>query len=133
MALTKDDIQQIREVVIVGLEILAVPRFDALEKDAAELKEGVTTLKQDMTEVKQAVSELKTSVGSLNDKFDNLEGQVSGLERDIREIYIMLAKKEAGAPNFNKLNLEQKIRTTYDRIQVITKEAGAQSTNMEQA
>lgn len=124
MVLTRDDIQQIREVVIEGFETLAVPRFDTLEKDVSELKQDVSVLKHDVTVLKQDVIELKTSVSNLNDKFDNLEGQVRGLEKDTREIYMMLAKREAGAPSFNKRNLEQKIRTTYERLQVIAKEAG---------
>ncbi len=124
MSLTKDDLQKIREVVIEGFETLAVPRFDTLEKDVSELKQDVSVLKKDVSVLKQDMAEVKSDVRNLNGKFDNLEGQVKGLEGDIREIYMMLAKREAGAPSFNKLTLEQKIHTTYEQLQITAKQAG---------
>jgi outer membrane murein-binding lipoprotein Lpp len=128
MTLTKDDIAQIKEIVVEavndGFETLAVPRFDTIEKDVSDLKQDAFILKQDVSELKADVNELKSDVRTLNSKFDMLEGRVKGLERDIREIYMMLAKREAGAPSFNKLTLEQKIRATYDQLQIAAKEAG---------
>lgn len=124
MALTKDDIKQIREVVIEGFETLAIPRFDVLEKDVSELKQDVSELKQDVSELKHDMGVVKSDIRNLNDKFDTLAGQVTGLERDVREIYLMLAKRDAGAPSFNKLTLEQKIKSTYEQLKITAKEAG---------
>ena len=107
MALSKEDMQQIREVIIEGVEAVTGPRFDALESDVAELKSDVVELKSDVAGLKSDVVELKSdviglktdmaevmgSVRVLNMSMDELSGRVEALENDIKEIYIMLANE----------------------------------------
>lgn len=131
MALTKTDLNEIRSIVIEGFETMANPRFEALENDVSGIKKDVTmlrsdvsVLKSDVGVLKEDVSYLKSDVRTMSMKLDTLEGQLKGLESDIREIYMMLAKQQAGAPSFDRLTLEQKILQTYEQVKATAKQAG---------
>jgi|GEM_PF-1302486 len=56
----------------------------------------------------------------------SLEGKADSLEADVKEIYYMIAKMEQSGPSkkFNKLTVEQKVRSVYSDLQTTAIEAG---------
>ena len=153
MALSKEDMQQIREVIIEGVEAVTGPRFDALESDVAELKSDVVELKSDVAELKSDVVELKSDVAELksdvvelksdviglktdmaevmgsvrvlNMSMDELSGRVEALENDIKEIYIMLANQtQITDKKITKFSLEEKLLKLNAELISTAKQAG---------
>lgn len=139
MALSKEDMQQIREVIIEGVEAVTGPRFDALESDVAELKSDVVELKSDVAGLKSDVVELKSdviglktdmaevmgSVRVLNMSMDELSGRVEALENDIKEIYIMLANEtQITDKKIAKFSLEEKLLKLNAELISTAKQAG---------
>lgn len=113
MSLTKQDLTDIRDIVLDALDVAVNPRLDALEGSAAELKSDVAELKSDMREVK----------GSLS----SLEGKVEALESDVKEMYRMIAELQKNtAPNkqFKKLTLEEKLLKINAELLAAAREAG---------
>ena len=139
MALSKEDMQQIREVIIEGVEAVTGPRFDALESDVAELKSDVVELKSDVAGLKSDVVELKSdviglktdmaevmgSVRVLNMSMDELSGRVEALENDIKESYIMWANEtQSTDKKIAKFSLEEKLLKLNAELISTAKQAG---------
>ena len=125
MALSKEDMQQIREVIIEGVEAVTGPRFDALESDVAELKSDVVELKSDVIGLKTDMAEVMGSVRVLNMSMDELSGRVEALENDIKEIYIMLANQtQITDKKFAKFSLEEKLLKLNAELISTAKQAG---------
>lgn len=134
MSLTKQDLKDIRGVVLDALDVAVNPRLDVIESDIDELKTDVAELKTDVTELKTDVAELKTDVSTLKSDMRqvkgsliSLEDKVITLEADIKEIYLMLAdfqKAQLPDKQFKKLNLEQKLLKINAELLATAKEAG---------
>ena len=125
MALSKEDMQQIREVIIEGVEAVTGPRFDALESDVAELKSDVVELKSDVIGLKTDMAEVMGSVRVLNMSMDELSGRVEALENDIKEIYIMLANQtQITDKKITKFSLEEKLLKLNAELISTAKQAG---------
>ena len=125
MALSKEDMQQIREVIIEGVEAVTGPRFDALESDVAELKSDVVELKSDVIGLKTDMAEVMGSVRVLNMSMDELSGRVEALENDIKEIYIMLANEtQITDKKITKFSLEEKLLKLNAELISTAKQAG---------
>ncbi|MBP7837193.1 hypothetical protein KA021_00640 [Candidatus Saccharibacteria bacterium] len=146
MALTKDDLNQIRVIFNEGIETLVLPRFDALEsdvttlkvdvgtlkEDVAVLKDDVTTLKEDVSVLKIDVSELKTEmrevktdIRQMKQHLGSIDGRVEALENDIRDIYSMMKKNENSIDVvFSKQSLEQKLFRLNKELLQTAKQAG---------
>ena len=125
MALSKEDMQQIREVIIEGVEAVTGPRFDALESDVAELKSDVVELKSDVIGLKTDMAEVMGSVRVLNMSMDELSGRVEALENDIKEIYIMLANEtQITDKKFAKFSIEDKLLKLNAELISTAKQAG---------
>lgn len=108
MSLTKEDLQQIRDVF-----------------------EGVVDRKTD-TDIRLVIREESKSVVSgellpVKMKLDAMSHRVDALYNDVKDIYRMIAdlqKTEMKVSNFGKSNLEQKLVTTYRELQAIAKAEG---------
>lgn len=148
MSLTKQDLSDVRSVIIEAIDTMVSPRFDVLEQDVAELKGDVAILKADVAELKadvvvlkadvavlkadvavlkSDVSELKSDMGQVKHSLHNLDGRVEALENDIKEIYLMLADLQKGndaEKQFKKLSLEKQLLKTYKEVLLVAKEAG---------
>lgn len=134
MALTDDDIEHIRSIIVDAIESVILPRFDDHDKRFDAIEADVSGLKQDVSELKQDVSELKTDVRILKDdmrdvktRLEWLEGEVQALSADIHELYMMQArteKRSGGDAKFAKLSLEKKLLQLNDRLLQTAKEAG---------
>ncbi len=113
MSLTKQDLKDIRGVVLDALDVAVNPRLDVIESDIDELKTDVSELKSDMRQVKKSL--------------DRLEGRVEALESDVKDVYLMLAdfqKAQLPDKQFKKLNLEQKLLKINAELLATAKEAG---------
>jgi chromosome segregation ATPase len=127
MSLTKDDIDQVRDVVVSAIEALVIPRFDehdkrfdALEKRFDSLEERVDALANDVVDLKKDMREAKNHLA-------NIEGRLEALEADIKELYGMVEKiqRHNGArKSFDKLSFEQKTIQVYEDIRALAQEAG---------
>lgn len=85
-------------------------RFDAMDKRFDDLTSDVRILQTDMRGVKSSIS--------------SLDDRVQMLEADVREIYLMLAKRDKGDAKFSKLSLEKKLLTLNTNLLATAKEAG---------
>lgn len=127
MSLTKQDLSDIRGVVLDALDVAVNPRLDALEEGMDELKQDVTVLKQDVSVLKQDVTELKSDMREVKTSLNSLEGKVTALEADVKEIYAMLADMQKSSPEdkrLKKLSVNQKILEAYELVLSAAKEAG---------
>ena len=127
MSLTKQDLKDIRGVVLDALDVAVNPRLDVIESDIDELKTDVAELKTDVTELKTDVSTLKSDMRQVKGSLISLEDKVITLEADIKEIYLMLAdfqKAQLPDKQFKKLNLEQKLLKINAELLATAKEAG---------
>ena len=52
MSLTKQDLKDIRGVVLDALDVAVNPRLDVIEQDVAELRTDIAELKTDVAELK---------------------------------------------------------------------------------
>lgn len=127
MSLTKQDLKDIRGVVLDALDVAVNPRLDVIESDIDELKTDVAELKTDVTELKTDVSTLKSDMRQVKGSLISLEDKVITLEADIKEIYLMLAdlqKAQLPDKQFKKINLEQKLLKINAELLATAKEAG---------
>lgn len=127
MSLTKQDLKDIRGVVLDALDVAVNPRLDVIEGDIDELKSDVSVLKTDVSDLKTDVSDLKSDMRQVKKSLERLEGRVEALEADVREIYLMLADlQKSQTPNkqFKKLTLEQKLLKINAELLATAKEAG---------
>ena len=92
MALTREDLQAIREVVKEELEPVKTD-VEVLKADVTELKTDVAELKTDVAELttdvaglKTAVEVLKTNVGGLETNVEGLRADVGGLKEDFNQM-----------------------------------------------
>jgi chromosome segregation ATPase len=80
MSLTKQDLADVRSVMISAITELVLPRFDELS--------------QQITSLELAQQETSRRLTALEHSFVDLEGKVDGLKNYVIEIYAMLTKFE---------------------------------------
>lgn len=127
MSLTKQDLKDIRGVVLDALDVAVNPRLEIIEQDVAELKTDVADLKTDVVDLKTDIADLKSDMRQVKSSLVSLEDKVTTLEADIKEIYLMLADlQNTQLPNrsFKKLTLEQKLLKINTELLATAKEAG---------
>jgi len=113
MALTKDDLKQIGEVVV---EVTApmfeevYGRFDKSEKELQDFKH-----------------ETHHRLSSIEQRLDTIESKLDGLDEDIRALYKLvdqLQKAKGKDKKFLKLNAEKRVLKAYQDFQAAAKELG---------
>lgn len=127
MSLTKEDLSEVRDVVVEALEAIVLPRFDTLEGDVAVLKTDVAVLKTDVAELKTDVVKLQQDMREVKGTLKNIDDRVTTMENDIKEIYYMIAnlqKTQSAGKKFSKLSLEQKLLKINQELLIAAKEAG---------
>ena len=127
MSLTKQDLVDIRGVVLDALDVAVNPRLDVIESDIDELKTDVAELKTDVAELKTDVSSLKSDMRQVKGSLVRLKDKVTALEADVKEIYFMLTDlQQSQLPNkqLKKLTLEQKLLKINAELLATAKEAG---------
>lgn len=119
MALTKTDLQQIREVVIEGVLITTWPPFESLELDIIQIKIIATDLKL-------ALKKMGAHFGSIRREYEAACGRLIAIENDVKETYSMILgvmRSRTTNELFSKTKLEEKIHEFHDEILVLAKEA----------
>jgi chromosome segregation ATPase len=126
MSLTDEDLSQVRDVMVEAIQAVAVPRFDALETDIAEIKTDVAALKEDVAVLKEDVAVLRREMHEVKGSLGRIDGRVEALEADIKELYAMVKRQQPTYVDkqFDKLSVEQKILQTYANLKTIAIEAG---------
>lgn len=115
MSLTKEDISQIRDIVIEGMELFTAPIHDKLDEHSRKLDEHSEILK----EHSNRLTAIESRLTSIEERLDWIEGQIQAILNDIKELYDLTAIKLD--PNFEKLDDEAKIRTLYKYVTATAK------------
>lgn len=133
MSLTKEDLSQVRDVVVEAIQELILPRFDehdkrltAIEQDVRGLKEDVRVLKDDVRVLKDDVRVLKEQMREVGVSIGRIEGRLEAVEADIKELYDLLdtQKPSYADKQFAKLSVERKVLNMYEDVKLLAQEAG---------
>lgn len=117
MSLTKQDLKDIRNVVLEALEVAVIPRLDALEAEVAALKSEVASFK----------AETSRRLDALEAQMKNTNGRLTALENDVKELYHMIDKKPSfgfGSKEYQKLPSEDKIHILDHEVGALAKDMG---------
>ena len=130
MSLNTNDLTQIREIFIEGLEAVVLPRFDQmdirfdrLEGDVDILKTDVAELKTDVAVLKTDMRQVKTELREVNQSLSRLEGRVEALENDVKELYAIVSQQSTTGKDYSKLSIEQKFLKMHAEFIQLAKQA----------
>jgi chromosome segregation ATPase len=93
MALTKKDLQAIKEIVDESISGVKTD-VSSLKTDVSSLKTDVSSLKTDVSSLKTDVSSLKTDVSSLKTDVADLKTRMTRVEDDLTEVKTRMTKVE---------------------------------------
>lgn len=119
-SVTNDDIMDMISQFATSVDA----RFDAMDQRFDTMDQRVDTIDQRISRVEDDLSTVKQDIRSVNKTLDSLDGRIQALEADIREIYLMLARRDAGDPTFSKLTLEKKLLQLNTNLLATAKQAG---------
>lgn len=124
MSLTKQDLSQIRSIVLEAVEVVVEPRFEDMENRFDGLESQIGKLETEVNSLKMEISGLSRRVSSLEEKVDGLSGRVTALENDIKELYDLAKHKphtEFGGRKYQKLPDHEKIKVLDREIVALAK------------
>lgn len=128
MALSTEDLKQIREVVFEGMQATVEalnPRFEALEKGQDELKTAQQETNRRLDNLETSQRETTGRLTKLEQRFDTFEGKLEAIENDIKELYAMIqATPEIKTKTDFKQYAESVILDAHKRLQALAKESG---------
>lgn len=124
MPLTKQDLQDIKGVVNEAIVEVVAPALEDLtgevHKNRDEIEKNRNAIEKNRDAIEKnrvAIKHLEHSVDRLDSRIASLEKRVETLENDVREIYLMLAKRPKGD------DLEEKLIHTYRQVLQLASEA----------
>lgn len=111
MSLTKQDLTDIRGVILDALDVAVNPRLDGIEEEMNQQKivlDEHTRFHNDHT----------NRMRLLNDKVDGVDNKLLGIEADVKELYEITKKhtKFLNDKNFDKLSQADKLRQLHAEI-----------------
>ncbi len=128
MALTKNDLKQIGQVVV---EVTApmfeqvYERFDSVETN---LNTKIDSVEKSLTtRVDKFEHETHHYLSGIEQRLDTIESKLDGLDEDIRSLYKLvdqLKKSQGNDKKFLKLDVEQKILRLHADLLSTAKQAG---------
>lgn len=134
MSLTKQDLGDIRDVVLEAIDVAVSPRLDRLEAIAEEhtrlLQEHSRQLHEHgeiLRDHGQRLTNLETKVDRVERKVDHLEGEIKALYADVKELHRITGELERhimSETRFAKLSTEQKLRRLYTDIMALARHLG---------
>lgn len=149
MALTKQDLADIKEVVVDAVnesfEVLSAPRFDALETRMDRLEGRMDGLEGRMGGIEGRMDGLETRMdrqekefrafrdetnahfGRIDTQLQTLTDKVSMLDDDVKALYGLLEAYQQASPGdkvFAKLSLEKKLLKLHTELLETAKQAG---------
>jgi predicted nuclease with TOPRIM domain len=95
MALTKDDVTIIRDIVAQGVEAtveILNPRLEALEEGQVRMEKRLENLETEVKGVKIHLISLERRISKLEQRFGTLEGKLEALSADVHELYDMIER-----------------------------------------
>lgn len=137
MSLTKQDLTDIRDVVLDALEVAVNPRLDNLEIKVDRLEGRMDGLEGQMEGLDRRMEglegrmaaqesgqrETNHRLSSIEASLENIDGRLLALEADIKQLYKMLgAKNVALSKKFSALPPEQKLRTLHGELLNLAKQ-----------
>lgn len=135
MALSKQDIGQIRQVFNDGIEALVLPRLDGIDERLVGIDERLDGIDDRLDKLTIRVAQIEseqrntnTMLRELTTRVDVLESKLEALENDIKDIYLMLhamTKKERSSKHaFASLGVEEKLVKLHSELLETAKQAG---------
>ena len=133
MSLSKEDLSDVRDIVIDALEALVLPRFDNLEHRMDRLEGRMDGLENRMGNLEGRMDGLEGRMGSiegrmgnlevgqheqtrqiraLSDNINNIDRRLKALEADIKELYAMVGTIQPVSPASNL----HEVNETYQRM-----------------
>lgn len=123
MSLTKEDVSQIRDIVIEGMELFTAPIHEKLDEHSRKLDEHGRILHEHsqvldehsklLRELGSRLTAIESRLGSIEERLDWIEGQIQAILNDVKEPYDLTAIKLD--PNFEnpmmRLKSERYINT----------------------
>lgn len=145
MSLTKQDLSQIRTIVVDtvndAIETLISPRFDSLERRMDGLEKRMDALEERMSglegrmdglegrmdglEIQQR--ETNKRLTSLEQQVNNVDGRLKAVENDIKELYLLVTKQDhpyIGAKAYLALTDSKKIQILHGAVTSLAKHVG---------
>lgn len=123
MSLTKDDLTDIRTVILEALEVAVNPRFDSLESKVDKLEGRMDGLEARMLAQESAQRETNHRLTSVEAKLENVDGRLQAIEADVKELYGMVGKVVPASfdKDFAKLSPEQKLHKLHAHLHTLAR------------
>ncbi len=132
MSLTKQDLSDIRGVILDALDVAVNPRLDSVESSVDILSERVHGVETRLDGVETRLDGVETRLDGVekqqrisNETLQQIEGKLIALESDVKEIYTMLSElQNSKTPDktFAKLTLEDKVLDTHAKVLKLAKQ-----------
>jgi predicted nuclease with TOPRIM domain len=133
MSLTKQDLTDIRTVVLDALEAVVEPRFDALEGRMDNVEGGLDKVEGGLQGLEREQATTNQRLSSLEQKVDNLDGRLEALENDIKALYEMTPpsarQTHVASPSYKKLSQQDKLVVLNQELLALAKAAGVSLPN----
>ncbi len=132
MSLTKQDLVDIRGIVIDAIDTLVTPRFDRLEERMDKLELRMQALEERMDVLEKRMGTLEVNQEEMNLRLTRIEfgmgdirGRLEAVENDIKALY-RLVKKQAhptiGSKTYRALPDTKKILVLNTAITALARE-----------
>jgi septal ring factor EnvC (AmiA/AmiB activator) len=116
MSLTKDDLNDIRTVVLDALDVAVNPRLDRIEAQLDEHSETLAEHTSILNEHTRILNEHGHRLTRVENKLETLDGRIQALEADIKELYALIGTSAPLDKDFTKLSSEQQVQKLYAAV-----------------
>ena len=117
MSLTKQDLKDIRIVVLDAIDFAVTPRLETLEAKVSNLESEFRSFK----------SEVNARLYNIESQLDTVDGRLKAVEADVKELYLLASKKlsfDFGSKKYQKLPNHKKIQILDREISLVAKDLG---------
>lgn len=122
MALTKQDITDIRNVVLDALDTVVNPRFDRIEAQLEKHSDILTEHTTILAEHGQILNQHGRGLTAIESGLDSIEGHLQAIEADIKELYALAHHGVPFDKKFANLPPDQKVRKLHAAILTLAKQ-----------
>lgn len=122
MSLSKQDLSDIRDVVLDALDVAVNPRLDSLESKVDSLENRMDSMEGRMAAQESAQHETNRRLGAIESQLDSMDGRLEALEADVKELYAMVGGHATGGKSFGRQTPERKLRLLYAEVTALARE-----------